>query len=117
MSEVELAPEVTLAAKLHPRGFTEMSGKMAAIVAYVLAEHWTKPELVEMHVTSDGFVTARRAGDVGCNEWIGSAQDLERNVSTLLNVADLTPEERQKWEELYRLRVTDWRLVSTKKVG
>ncbi|MEE9199155.1 MAG: hypothetical protein V3U26_05100 [Dehalococcoidia bacterium] len=105
---IEMA-EVELATKLHPKGFTGMSGKMAAIVAYVLGEHWTEPELAELHVTSDGFVLARKAGDVGCNDWIGSAQDLERNVSNLLYAADVTPEERQKWEELYRLRITDWR--------
>ncbi len=106
-----------LATKLHPSGFTKMSGKMAAIVAYVLGEHWTDPELAELHVTGDGFVLARKVGDVGCNEWIGLVQDLERNVSNLLHTADLTPEERQKWEELYRLRVTDWRMVSSKETG
>ena len=109
MSEVKQAAVVTLATKLNPKGFTEMSGKMAAIVAYVLGEHWTNPELAELHVTSDGFVLARKAGDVGCNEWIGSVQDLERNVATLLQAAELTPEQCQNWEELYRRRVTDWR--------
>lgn len=98
-----------LATKLHPSGFTEMSGKMAAIVAYVLGEHWTEPELAEIHVSADGFVLARQAGDVGCNEWIGSVQDLERNVATLLRAAELTPEQCQNWQELYRRRVTDWR--------
>ncbi len=100
---------VELAKKLHPSGFTEMSAQMAAIVAYILEEDWTDPGLAELHVTSDGFVLGRQAGDVGCNAWIGSVQDLDRNVSNLLHVADLTPEERQKWEELYRARVTDWR--------
>ncbi|KKN20132.1 hypothetical protein LCGC14_0938750 [marine sediment metagenome] len=98
-----------LATKLHPRGFTEMSGQMAAIVAYILEEHWTDPELAELHITSDGFVLGRQAGDVGCNAWIGSVQDLERNVATLLRVAELTPEQCQRWQELYRRRVTDWR--------
>jgi urease accessory protein UreF len=86
-----------------------MSGKMAAIVGYILGEHWTEPEVAELVITSDGLVLARERGDCGCNTIIGSAQDLERNVSNLLYAATLTPEERQQWEALYRLRVTDWR--------
>ena len=99
----------SLAQKLHPRRYTEMSGKMAAIVAYILGEHWTKPGIAELAISGDGFVLAREEGDVGCNNWIGMAQDLERNVSNLLAVAELTPEERREWRALYRSKVTDWR--------
>lgn len=98
-----------LAQKLHPHRFTEMSGKMAAIVGYVLDQEWTQPEIAEMVVTSDGFVLARRSGDIGCNDWIGSAEDLERNASNLLEAADLTENERAEWQSLFRARVTDWR--------
>ena len=101
--------ETGLATKLHPRRFTAMSGKMAAIVAFVLGEHWTQPELAELHITGDGFVLARQAGDVGCNEFIGAVHDLERNTADLLIAAELTEEERKVWGFLYRSRVTDWR--------
>jgi hypothetical protein len=48
---------VSLASKLHPDRFSAMSGKMAAIVGYILGESWTEPEIVALSVTSDGFVT------------------------------------------------------------
>ena len=38
----------TLAEKLHPSRFTEMSPFMAAIVAYVLGEAWTNPAIAEI---------------------------------------------------------------------
>jgi hypothetical protein len=45
---------MTLTEKLNPDRFSEMSGKMAAIVAYILAESWTEPEITALSVTSDG---------------------------------------------------------------
>ena len=98
-----------LAVKLHPNRFPNMSGKMAAIVAYVLGEHWTDPELAELAITSDGLVLGREDGDVGCNTVIGSAEDLGRNVRFLITMAGLTDEERAEWDRLYRTRVADWR--------
>ena len=88
-----------------------MSGKMAAIVAYVLEEHWTNPAIAELVISGDGFVLAGIEGDVGCNDFIGSAEDLERNVSNLLAAADLSPEEAAAWHSRYRLRVTDFRIA------
>ncbi len=99
----------SLSTKLHPRNFTAMSGKMAALVGYILDESWSDPALAELHITTDGFVLARTQGDVGCNEFIGSAGDLENNISHLLDVADLTQEERQLWDKLYARKVLDWR--------
>ena len=98
-----------LAQKLHPRRFPGMSGKMAAIVAHILGEHWTDPEIAELVITGDGLVLARQDGDVGCNHIIGSAQDLERNWRFLLVAAGLTPEEVEACQALYQTRVTDWR--------
>jgi len=98
-----------LTEKLDPGRFTEMSAKMAAIVAYVLEEHWTNPEIAELVITSDGAVLARIDGDVGCNNCIGSAEDLERNVRNLLAAAELPSEEADAWHSRYRLRVTDYR--------
>ena len=46
---------MSLAEKLHPDRFTAMSPKMTAIVAYVLGEHWTDPEIQWMSVSSDGY--------------------------------------------------------------
>ncbi len=95
---------MTLADKLRPTRFTEMSGKMAAIVAFILGESWTDPEIVALAVTSDGFVTTE-------SEFFGEASDLDRNPLNLLVAADLTTNERAEFERLYQERVDDWRPV------
>lgn len=81
-----------------------MSGKMTAIVAYVLGQSWTEPEIIALSVTSDGFVTTDA-------EFMGEAADLDRNLLNLLVAAELSPEERAEFERLYRERVDDWRPV------
>jgi len=58
--------------KLHPKRFDGMSGKMAAIVGYILDEALTNPAINELVVTSDGFVLAQHDGDVGDNDFMGS---------------------------------------------
>jgi len=95
---------MTLAEKLRPDRFTEMSGKMAAIVGYILGESWTEPHISALSVTSDGFVTTE-------SEFLGEAADLDRNILNLLVAADLSVEERAEFERLYRERVDDWRPV------
>lgn len=49
---------MSLADKLHPDRFTAMSGRMAAILGYILGESWTEPEIPYLSVTSDGCVTS-----------------------------------------------------------
>lgn len=44
-----------LVAKLRPDRFTARSGKMAAIVGYILDERFSDPAISELVVTSDGF--------------------------------------------------------------
>lgn len=95
---------LTLAEKLRPDRFSAMSGKMAAIVGYILGESWTEPEIAALSVTSDGYVTTD-------SEFFGEAADLDRNLLNLLLAADLTSEERSKFERLYKERVDDWRPV------
>jgi hypothetical protein len=68
--------------KLRPDRFTAMSGKMAAIVGYILDERFTDPAINELVVTSDGFVLAQKRGQVGANEMIGEEVDLNRNLLT-----------------------------------
>ncbi len=99
----------TLTESLHPRRFPGMSGKMAAIVGYILGEVWSKPSIAEMVVTSDGFVLAQNEGHVGFNTIIGTAADLERNWNNLLRAAGLTGEERHEACERYRKTVRDYR--------
>ena len=92
---------MTLIQKLHPARFTGMSGKMAAIVAYILNQNWTSPAIAELVVTSDGHLLARNEGDCGFNNYIGIATDLEANWKRLLTAAGLTDAERQDAEAAY----------------
>ena len=102
--ELSAAATMTLAEKRHPDRFTEMSGKMAAIVAYVLEEAWSEPAITSLSVTADGHVTAD-------HEFLGTAADLDRNLLDLLLAAELTADERAEFERRYRERVDDWRPV------
>jgi len=95
---------VTLATKLHPDRFSAMSGKMAAIVGYILGESWTEPEIAALSVTSDGYVLTDA-------EFFGEAADLDRNLLNLLVAAETTVDERTEFERCYRERVDDWRPV------
>jgi hypothetical protein len=83
-------------------------------VGYLLDEQWTEPRITELHVTSDGHVLTRHDGDCGCDHYVGSAADLERNWIRLLEAAGLTDEERAEAEWLYRPAVTDHRPARAK---
>ena len=95
---------MTLADKLRPDRFSAMSGRMAAIVGYILNEPWTEPAIAALSVTTDGYVTTE-------SEFFGEAADLDRNLLNLFIAADLTPEERGEFERRYRERVDDWRPI------
>jgi len=103
------AVKSSLAKKLNPSRFSAMSGKMAAIVAYILGEKWTDPAINDMAITSDGFLLAQHEGDMGLNDFMGAASDLERNVANLMIAAELTEGEQAEWQRLYKARITDWR--------
>ena len=79
-----------------------MSPKMAAIVASILGEKWTDPPMGSISITSDGYAIS---GDC----FIGSADDLMRNVQNLIIAAELTSEEKKEFWALYNGKVTDWR--------
>jgi hypothetical protein len=99
----------TLNDKLHPRRFPGMSGRMAAVVGYILGEVWSKPRIAELVITSDGWLLARNAGHIGFDTIIGTAEDLERNWGNLMRTAGLTGEERQDAGERYRRAVRSYR--------
>src|SRR6266508_3502248 len=91
--------------KLRPGRFTAMSGKMAAIVGYILNEPFSDPAISELVVTSDGFVLAQREGEVGANDLIGEEADLNRNLLTLIQAAGLTDDEVREFGRLQRERI------------
>ena len=82
---------------------------MAAVVGYILGEEWTAPSIVELVITSDGWVLARNTGHVEFDIIVGTAADMERNWGNLLLAAGLTDEERQEAGERYRQAVRDCR--------
>lgn len=67
-----------------------VSGKFAAILACMVGEEWTTPALSSLTCTSDGFLLGCRKGDMGYNDFLGSVDDLERNVRGVSEVAGLT---------------------------
>lgn len=94
-----------LVAKLRPDRFTAMSGKMAAVVGYILDERFSDPSISEMVVTSDGFVLAQQEGDVGANDMLGTEVDLNRNLLDLIGAAGLTDDETREFGRLQRKRI------------
>lgn len=94
-----------LVEKLRPERFTAMSGKMAAVVGYILDERFGDPAISELVVTSDGFVMAQTEGEVGANELLGTEVDLNRNLLELIEAAGLTSEEIHEFGRLQRKHI------------
>lgn len=99
----------SLVKKLSPHRFPKMSGKMTAIVGYILDQEWTDPAIGSLLITSDNAVLAQECGDVGYNGFIGTAPDLKRNWMELLEAAGLTKAERSAAEFLFLTKVHECR--------
>jgi hypothetical protein len=105
----------SLVKKLSPRSI-RVSGKLTAIIAYLLDQHWTNPQIApykpsegpSMSISSDGFVLARDEGDIGFNNWIGTAADFRRSLAGLSVAAELTPQEVRELNSLVVKRVESW---------
>lgn len=95
---------MSLRRKLHPARFPELSGRMAAIVGYVLGESWAEPAITDLAVSVDGVVFAATTEDPCMNSLIGSARDVRRNWAALLNQAGLETAEREAADRLFATR-------------
>jgi hypothetical protein len=94
-----MAP-TTLRGKLHPTRIRYgRDGKMAALVACILGESWTSPEIHALTVTSDGFVLGSEDGLA--NRFIGAFTSLQDNWARLLDFAKLTEDERDVADTLF----------------
>ena len=91
----------SLVEKLHPQRFPNMSGMMSAIVGCILGQEFTDPQMHGLSISADGYVQSMET-------FIGSAEDFERNIASLLSHAGLTPEEQAEWDRLYS-QIDDWR--------
>lgn len=74
---------------LNPSRFPGMSGKMMAILGYIIEEKYTSPSVRELMVTSDGILMARVEGDIGFNDIMGSVDDFKRNWNKLIHLQGL----------------------------
>ena len=95
--------------RLHPRCFPGMSGKMAAVVGYILGEALDKPCIVELVVTSDGWVLARNDGQHRVRHHRRHGGRPGSQLGNLLRAAGLTSEEQQEVGERYRQAVKSCR--------
>jgi hypothetical protein len=83
------------------------------MVCYILGQtDWVKPGFSALAITSDGFLLGEQTGDCGFNDFIGYADDLEKNWDGFMQAAGVTAEERALADQMYRNRIKDWRLIS-----
>jgi hypothetical protein len=84
-----------IALKLHPGRLPGMPSKMAAILGHMLNQPWADPEIIDLCITSDGFLLGQRKGDMGFNDMLGTEDDLKTYLEHLVNLKEvgLTKEE------------------------
>lgn len=94
--------------KLHP-DHLRLSGKMRALVDFVVSERWTTPWIAGISVTSDGYVIVQPADESGRqhDEFLGSADDLYRNYAGVLRKVNATGSEARQFYDRYCERVND----------
>lgn len=97
--------------RINPSKFN-FSPKLVAIVGAIIGHDYGVRDrrgglLSHLSITSDGYVTAASTMSDGGGAFIGSADDLERNLSAYR--AELTAEDRAEFDRLYALSVQDWR--------
>jgi len=92
-----------LVAKLSPERFPNLSGKMAAVVGYILDEPFSEPAIASLSVTAEGLVLAQPEG--GHAEILGTQADLDRNLVSLVDAAGLDHDEVAEFGRLQRERI------------
>jgi hypothetical protein len=97
--------------RIDPHRFN-FSPKLVAIVGAIIGHDYGVKDgrggtLTSLSITSDGYVNCGSTASDGGGAFIGSADDLERNLDAWK--ADLTPADRAEFERVYKARVTDWR--------
>ncbi len=72
----------------------QVSDQFTAIMACLVREQsWTTPVLAELVATSDGMLLGRREGEPEFRGFLGSVDDLLRNIHGLAPVAELDGDE------------------------
>jgi hypothetical protein len=94
----------TLADKLNP-DVVKCSGRFTAMLGFILRERWTDPAIVDMVITSDGFLLLGSETDPMDNEFVGHESDLWRNLRDVARTAGLTARETTRLLTLAQARV------------
>lgn len=78
--------------KLSPRN-VRVSPLFHAMLGALLGQRWSKPVLVSLAITSDGFALGRREGDIGFNDFLGATDiELVANLEGVSKVVGLSGE-------------------------
>ncbi len=70
-----------------------MSDHFRAILGCLLEQDWTTPRLVQMVVSSDGHLLGRTDGQATEQSYLGTQDDLTKNIHGLAAVAELDGDE------------------------
>ncbi len=90
--------------KLHPENFTHMTGKMAAVLGYLLDVSFVQPRITDITVTADGCILAD-TDEPRFGGFLGNYHDLLRNWRSLLRVANLKADEQMLAETLFAAKI------------
>lgn len=99
------------AERINPRKFN-FSPKLTAIVGAIIGYDYgvrdrKGGQLTSISITSDGFVIAGSTASDGGGALIGTAGDLNANLT--LYFSELAPADLDTFKSLYKSRVSDWR--------
>ena len=71
----------------------ELSDHFRAILGCLLEQDWTTPRLVQMVLSPDGHLLGRAEGQTTEQVYLGSGDELTRNIHRLAAVAELDGDE------------------------
>ena len=71
----------------------QISDQFRAILGCLLEQDWTTPRLVQMVVSPDGHLLGRAEGQATEQVYLGTQDDLTRNIHGLAAVAELDGDE------------------------
>lgn len=96
--------------RINPRNFN-FSPKLTAIVGAIIGHNYGVTDrkggrLTGLSITSDGYVIAQSTAHES-GAFIGRADELVHNLDDYRKF--LSPADRAEFNQLYKMRVTDWR--------
>ena len=107
-------PEPTFAARINPTNLG-FSPKMTALIGAIIGHDYGVRDgrggtLTSLSITSDGFVICGSTASDGGGAFVGSAEDLDRNLADYrFQLAAENDEDAEEFDRLYVANVKDWR--------